>query len=1191
MKRRLRSALLALACLVALFSGEASAHFPPVPDPATDKWFTMGSGPTCTGTGPKGGPCEPSFATPFEACDATGAQVLWALTNIVVLGPFGDAPNRAAACLYSWGDCRAPSTCNAGWNAFESGDLICPPNSTLIAPGVCHCTSGFIEPDGSCSAGKNNGAPDRCCGNPANIANGGKFEQQSVYSGLNGFAFALAFNTFDDYPTRFGRRWRDSFDRRISVNGSNAFAYRPDGKAFQFVSGGGGWVPDADTNDRLTEFRDPAGTRTGWQLAVAGDDELETYDAAGRLLSIRSRVGLTQALSYSDGTNGPDGGFLLDASGLPTTVALPAGLLIRAADNFGRTLAFGYGMALRVVKLTDPAGGVYQFAYGANNNLASIVFPDNATRTYVYNEPANTGGVNLFTALTGIVDENGARFATFQYDAQERVVATEHAGGAQRYTLTYGASGTTVTDPLGATRSYGFQLTLGAFKNTGVSGPACPACGPAGQSFDANGNVSSRADWNGNVTNYSYDLARNLETSRTEAFGTPQARTVSTLWHATLRLPVRIAEPLRIASCVYNGDGVSCGLSADGATLVPGVLCSKTIQPTTDASGAAGFGAAAAGAPRTWSYTYNANGSVLTMDGPRTDVADVTSYVYYANNDADPGRRGNVATIANALGHVTSITAYNAHGQPLVIVDPNGLSTTLSYDSRQRLTSRNVGGEITGYSYDGVGQLVRVTLPDGSFLAYGYDAAHRLTVIADNLGNRIAYALDAMGNRTQEQVFDPVNNLAQTHATANAYDALNRLVRVTDPGNGQTQYAYDGIDQLVAVTDPRNLTTAYNYDGLANLNAQRSPDTGTTANTYDSAGNLLTQTDAKGQTTSYTYDALNRVTSITFADGSKHSYGYDQGANGAGRLTFIAEANSLNVVTDLIDYAYEPHGRTLTENRTINGVTYTTRYGYDAAGRLSGLTYPSGRTLAYDFDALGRVSQMSTTPPPATGGATQIVASGITYQPFGGVKSYTLGNGQSYTRGYDQDGRIASYGFGNQLFSLGYDAAGRIVSIGDAATPANSTSYGYDSLDRLTGAATPGTPFAYSYDTVGNRLTKSAGAATESYTYAAASNRLASIAGGASRSFSFDADGSTTSDGAKQYAYDARGRMVQSAGPLGTTAYRVNALGQRVRKSNSTDDRVFLYDTRGRLIAESAPSGQPLREYLYLNDIPVAVIQ
>src|SRR5262249_15579836 len=129
----------------------------------------------------------------------------------------------------------------------------------------------------------------------------------------------------------------------------------------------------------------------------------------------------------------------------------------------------------------------------------------------------------------------------------------------------------------------------------------------------------SRTDWVGNVTTYTYDLARNLETSRTEAVGTPQVRTISTQWHATFRLPAAVAEPLRITTYVYNGDGgVQCGLQADATTLVPGVLCSKTIQPTTDPTGAAGFGATASGAPRTVTYTYNANGSVLTVDGPRT---------------------------------------------------------------------------------------------------------------------------------------------------------------------------------------------------------------------------------------------------------------------------------------------------------------------------------------------------------------------------------------------------------------------------------------------------------------------------------------------------------------------------------------------------------------------------------------------
>ena len=615
------------------------------------------------------------------------------------------------------------------------------------------------------------------------------------------------------------------------------------------------------------------------------------------------------------------------------------------------------------------------------------------------------------------------------------------------------------------------------------------------------------------------------------------------------------------------------------------------------------------------------------MDGPRTDVLDVTTYTYYANNDADSGKRGNVATIANALGQTTNITAYNAYGQPLTIVDPNGLTTNLAYDARMRLTSRSVGGETTSYGYDAVGQLTLVTLPDSSSLAYTYDAAHRLTAIADNLGNRIDYTLDGMGNRTQEQIHDPANALTQTrsrvydalnrlfkdigaqnqttqyaydnqgnvtsvtdpltHVTGNQYDALNRLVIVTDPNLGHTQYAYNGIDQLTSVTDPRNLATTYNYDGLSNLNSQVSPDTGTTQNTYDSAGNLLTQTDAKSQTTTYVYDALNRVISITFQDGSKQNYSYDTGTNGLGRLTSIAELDPAQNQTSLLAYAYDQHGRVTSETRTVAGVAYVTAYQYDSAGRLSGMTYPSGRTVAYTFDALGRISQVSSTPP---GGSAQMIANNVAYQPFGGVNGYLLGNGQSATRGFDQDGRIASYNLGATTYALGYDAASRILFINDTGNPPNSNTYGYDNLDRLTSAVLPSTPFAYSYDAVGNRLSKTAGSGTDTYTYASASNQIASISGSSSRSFAFDADGSTTNDGVNQYVYDTRGRMVQSIGALGTTAYQVNALGQRIRKTNAGDDRVFVYDTRGRLIAESTPAGALLREYLYLGDTPVATV-
>ena len=135
--------------------------------------------------------------------------------------------------------------------------------------------------------------------------------------------------------------------------------------------------------------------------------------------------------------------------------------------------------------------------------------------------------------------------------------------------------------------------------------------------------------------------------------------------------------------------------------------------------------------------------------------------------------------------------------------------------------------------------------------------------------------------------------------------------------------------------------------------------------------------------------------------------------------------------------------------------------------------------------------------------------------------------------------------------------------------------------------------YCHSYGTPSTDERKSAGSATDSYAYSSTSNRLASITpgAGASRSFSFDANGSTTNDGNNQYGYDPRGRLVQSVGTAGVTNYQVNALGQRIRKTNLNDDRVFLYDTRGRLIAETDPGGGLRREYLYLNDIPLAVFQ
>ena len=493
-------------------------------------------------------------------------------------------------------------------------------------------------------------------------------------------------------------------------------------------------------------------------------NDVEIYDATGKLLSITKPTGLKTALTYN-------------ANGQLSTVT----------DPFGRQLSFNYDGVGRISQISDASGGTYAYSYDLKGNLRAVNYPNGVAKTYHYENTA------FPSALTGITDENGIRYATYAYDVTGRAISTQHAGGAEHYILSFGTNSTVVTDPLNTNRTDTFQIILGVAKHTGSSQPGGSGCGPAASAltYDPNnGNIATRTDFNGNLTTYDYDLTRNLEKKRVEASGKPETRTISTQWHAYWRLPTKVAEPKKLSTWVYNGDTdpstgsvLTCAPSSatvpsiTGGTVPIGVLCKQSEQSTTDANGSTGFTATVSGLPRTWTYTYNAYGQVLTADGPRTDVSDVTTTTYYAPTDPDLGKRGNLATVTNALGHVTQITAYDLNGNPLTIIDPNNVTTTLTYTPRGWLKSRTVGTELTGYKYDDVGQLTRVTQPDASTLTFTYDDAHRLTDLTDNLGNTVHYTLDAAGNRRNETIKDPWGTL--TRQITRVYDALGRLQTVT----------------------------------------------------------------------------------------------------------------------------------------------------------------------------------------------------------------------------------------------------------------------------------------------------------------------------------------------------------------------------------------------------------------------------
>ena len=186
----------------------------------------------------------------------------------------------------------------------------------------------------------------------------------------------------------------------------------------------------------------------------------------------------------------------------------------------------------------------------------------------------------------------------------------------------------------------------------------------------------------------------------------------------------------------------------------------------------------------------------------------------------------------------------------------------------------------------------------------------------------------------------------------------------------------------------------------------------------------------------------------------------------------------------------------------IGTQTYVTEYAYDAVNRLESVTYPSGRIVDYTYDSISRLASVATR---ANLLATPVtLASGLTYEAFGGLDGFTYGNGITLALGDDLDGRLAAMDVLDGLTPIldldyTYDLGGRLTDIDDADTVGGNRGrdYAYDNLHRLTQAkelAPGGAPVTlqtdYTYDAVGNRETRTAGAVSETYTYDVASNRL-----------------------------------------------------------------------------------------------------
>ena len=158
-------------------------------------------------------------------------------------------------------------------------------------------------------------------------------------------------------------------------------------------------------------------------------------------------------------------------------------------------------------------------------------------------------------------------------------------------------------------------------------------------------------------------------------------------------------------------------------------------------------------------------------------------------------------------------------------------------------------------------------------------------------------------------------------------------------------------------------------------------------------------------------------------------------------------------------------------------------------------------------------------------------------------------------------------------------------------TPANSYSYGYDGLDRLTSAVKTGTTRGWTYDANGNRLTET-GASASTYTIVSTNNRISSITGALPRTYTYDAAGNVKTYATVTATYNNRGRMKTLKKGSSTETMVWNALGQRVKVSGGTPGTVlYVYDEAGHILGEYTSTGALVQETLWMGDTPVATIR
>ena len=591
--------------------------------------------------------------------------------------------------------------------------------------------------------------------------------------------------------------------------------------------------------------------------------------------------------------------------------------------------------------------------------------------------------------------------------------------------------------------------------------------------------------------------------------------------------------------------------------------------------------------PDTGSTTYGYGSSSVCAQPSSTTIL-----IQSGSNYTETATMDGVCHVTN-----TSVTS-DPQGTDKVDTTYDGTGRVWTVSNPWRNSGDNTNG-VTTYVYDALGRTTSVASPDGSTATTSYSglsstvidgAGKKRTLTYDNLGRLASVTEDPSGlNYSSTYTYyltDDLNTVTQGSQTRTfGYDSLSRLTSALNPESGTTSYTYptssgsgicSGDPSLPCTrTDNRSITTTYSYDALNRLTGKSYNDTPQTPSA------------------SFSYDE----STATLGSWTSPSLNYPKG-----RLTHTTTMSGSTLLTATVQ-DYDKMGRTkdywqCTPLNCGTSSIWAAAYNYDLAGDVTSWNHPGNFTISQPVDAARHITQVTSslsdsTHPATLATGTCISNTSICYKAWGALKyleNGCVGSGcTSLQESYFYNtllqpavielGTSATHAADSCRVYNYYANAANASACSETTWPTGSNNngdvagyyyvdninsgldhaaiYTYDGVNRLASAVATGSvaynqAYAYTgYGSAGQYGNMSCTANPPEVkclapTYGATTNRITTSG------YTYDLAGDVTGDGTTTYHWDAEGRLASLYNTQVKAYNTYNALGQRVRDSNST---------------------------------------